>query len=99
MEDSGESFMEINVYGNKSWKNNLGQLHRTNGPAIELSSRCKFWYINGKCHRLDGPAIENMAVGYKTWYINGFNLTEEEFDYWSKDWNEEKELMFKLSFS
>jgi hypothetical protein len=29
-------------------------------------------------HREDGPACE-WSNGYKAWYINGFNLTEQEF--------------------
>ena len=37
----------------------------------------KWWYLNGKRHREDGPAIE-YANGYKEWWLNGKEVTEEE---------------------
>jgi hypothetical protein len=37
----------------------------------------KFWYLKDKLHREDGPAIE-WANGYKSWYLNGKYMTEEE---------------------
>ena len=33
--------------------------------------------MNGKLHREDGPAVE-CAYGYKAWYLNGKEVTEEE---------------------
>jgi hypothetical protein len=54
----------------KEFRNEKGQLHRLDGPAIEDSHGTKAWYVNGKRHRLDGPAIER-ANGYKAWYVNG----------------------------
>jgi len=39
----------------------------------------KIWYQNGKLHRLDGPAIE-YASGNKEWFIEGKELSEEEFN-------------------
>ena len=54
----------------KEYKNNLGELHRLDDPAVENNSGDKFWYINGKLHREDGPAIE-YNNGDKWWYING----------------------------
>ena len=47
-----------------------GQLHRTDGPAIEYANGDKYWYINGQRHRDNGPAVE-YAHGTKCWYING----------------------------
>ena len=35
--------------------------------------------LEGKLHRTDGPAIER-ADGYKTWWINGKNYTEQSFN-------------------
>ena len=35
-----------------------GQLHRTDGPAIEYANGDKYWYINGQRHRDNGPAVE-----------------------------------------
>ena len=37
----------------------------------------KSWRLNGKLHREDGPAIE-WADGYKFWYLDGKEVTEEE---------------------
>ena len=74
-----------------------GKIHRIDGPAVEHSDGSKYWFIDNKLHRLDDPAVE-LVDGSKYWYIYGINLTEEEFDFWSKDWNEETEIMFKLSF-
>jgi hypothetical protein len=77
----------IKPNGNKFWHNAKGQYHRENGPAIELASGAKFWYIDDLLHREDGPAIENgwsvidirvtngnagvFIASNKMWYING----------------------------
>ena len=49
--------------------------HREDGPAIELVSGDKVWYVNGEHHRLDGPAVEWVG-GDKGWYINGIFIFE-----------------------
>ena len=54
----------------KYWKNDNGQYHREDGPAIENYNGDKEWYINGLRHRVDGPALE-WKSGRKQWYING----------------------------
>ena len=41
------------------------------------------WYQNKKLHRLDGPACE-WADGCKEYWIEGEELTEEEFNRRSK---------------
>ena len=53
----------------KEYKNESGQFHREDGPAVE-GSFGKYWYINGLRHRLDGPAVV-FNNNYKEWYING----------------------------
>jgi hypothetical protein len=63
---------------NKWFINN--KLHREDGPAIEYSSGDKVWWIDDKRHREDGPAIE-YGNGNKEWWINGFECTEEEFNF------------------
>jgi hypothetical protein len=65
-----ESVMEIDKWGNKSWKNSRGKCHRADGPAAEYSNGDKVWCINGKIHRTDGPAIE-WSNGTKKWYVDG----------------------------
>ena len=69
----------VDVYenGTKCWYIN-DKRHREDGPAIEYEDGNKCWYLNGKLHREDGPAIE-YADG-KYWYINGKELTQEQFD-------------------
>jgi hypothetical protein len=52
------------------WYNDKGELHRLDGPAIEMADGSKEWYVDGKVHRLDGPAFE-YADGHKAWYIDG----------------------------
>ena len=61
---------KIDKYRTKRWYNLNGELHREDGPAIELANGSKFWYVNGKRHREDGPAVE-CTNGYKEWYLNG----------------------------
>ena len=70
----------VKVYdnGDKEWYQN-DKLHRLDGPAVELADGVKEWWKNDKVHRLDGPAVE-YANGDKYWYIDGKELTEEEFN-------------------
>jgi hypothetical protein len=61
----------------KKYLNDLVQLHKTDGPAVEYNGD-KWWYINDKLHREDGPAIE-YNNGLKSWYLNGINYTEDQY--------------------
>jgi len=56
--------------GSVEHRNEAGQLHRLDGPAIEAADGTKEWFQNGLRHRLDGPAFEG-ANGTKGWYQNG----------------------------
>jgi hypothetical protein len=60
----------VDRYGTKLWHNEVGQLHREDGPAVEGVNGTKIWYQNGQLHRGDGPAIKE-ANGSKYWYFNG----------------------------
>ncbi len=51
-------------------RNEKGELHRTDGPAIEDEDGSRAWFIHGKRHRTDGPATE-WANGYRAWWLNG----------------------------
>jgi len=55
--------------GTIHYRNELGQRHREDGPAIEDPNGSKEWWVHGKRHRLDGPAIER-ANGSKEWFVN-----------------------------
>ena len=73
----------------KEYRNKLGQLHRTDGPAVEYGGGNKEWWINGKRHRTDGPAVEHSSE-YRVWWINGKCHREDgpavEFDNGYKEW-------------
>ena len=74
--------MKRDSNGNKIWRNSAGQLHRTDGPAIEYADGIKCWFVNGQRHRTDGPAIER-ADGTKEWWFKDKKISEEEYN--SKD--------------
>lgn len=64
--------------GTGEWLVN-GTRHREDGPAIVYKNGDKKWYRIGYLHRADGPAVE-YANGHTEWWINGKNLTQEEFE-------------------
>jgi hypothetical protein len=70
--------VKIDENGDKYWYFKR-KLHREDGPAIEYANGDKFWIINDELHREDGPAVENVD-GYKAWYIDGIELTAEQFN-------------------
>ena len=73
-------FRSKRVFNDKiEYKNKLGQLHRTDGPAVEWrSDDHKEWWINGKPHREDGPTVE-FNDGSKLWYLNGVLYREDRY--------------------
>ena len=51
-------------------RNNHGQLHRDDGPAVIYPNGKQEWYRNGARHRDNGPAdIHHDGTQY--WYRNG----------------------------
>ena len=65
----------VEVYHNRTvWRNEEGQYHRLNGPAVEYSNGDYVWCQNGTIHRTDGPAMFihgceqwlNMGVFHRT---------------------------------
>lgn len=64
--------------GTKFWFQN-DEFHRDDGPAVEWANGYKAWYKKGQLHREDGPARE-FPNGTKEYWINGTQLTEEEFN-------------------
>jgi len=61
--------VRVHSNGSKYWYFN-GELHREDGPAIELSNGTKCWFLNDERHRVDGPAIE-WGNGSENWFLNG----------------------------
>ena len=66
--------IEVDECGTRRYYNDAGQLHRIDGPAVEMSDGGKSWYQNGMLHRIDGPAYEcfdSFRYNSKYWYQNG----------------------------
>jgi hypothetical protein len=62
----------------KEYKNDKGELHREDGPAIIWTDGSQFWYINGQLHREDGPAVI-YADGMQFWFLDGMQYTESRY--------------------
>ena len=69
------------------WRNEEGEWHRDNGPALEYKNGTRWWFKNGKAHRLDGPAAE-YHDGSKAWYIEGVEYTEKDFNEYMDEYME-----------
>jgi hypothetical protein len=67
-----KSIKTEHTWGN-AWRNERGQLHRKDGPAVEYVSGTKEWWKNGKQHRLDGPSVV-WADGTKEWRVNSYRV-------------------------
>ena len=52
------------------YRNQFGQLHRVDGPALVYANGTQLWYLNDQLHRVDGPAVE-YPDGMCSWLING----------------------------
>lgn len=63
------------------FKNKNGLFHRVEGPAVKLKNEER-WYYNGFLHREDGPAL-NEYGGRKGYYLNGQEISKEQFDFWN----------------
>ncbi len=49
------------------WRNEYGELHRDDGPAVIWADGTQFWYQHGRLHRDDGPAVI-WVDGTQFWY-------------------------------
>jgi hypothetical protein len=58
-------------------KNENGELHRVDGPAIEWANGSREWWVEGKLHRTDGPAVVYITHGSRAWYLNGKFIKKE----------------------
>lgn len=68
------SKLKIDEWGTKRWKNELGQIHREDGPAIEWWDGDKWWGVNGRLHRIEGPACKRVREDDK-WWVNDEEIT------------------------
>ena len=62
--------------GTIEYRNEAGELHREDGPAVEGANGKKEWWVDGLRHREDGPAVEG-ANGKKEWYRDGLRHRED----------------------
>ncbi len=53
----------------RGYRNEKGQFHRTDGPAIEWTDGYKAWFMEGSLHREGGPAVI-WPDGSECWYRN-----------------------------
>ena len=71
----------VDKFGDVRWYLN-NELHREDGPAVELASGSCFWYLNDQLHRTSGPAIER-ANGDGEWRLYGRSYAS--FAKWLED--------------
>lgn len=81
----------VDEFGTKKWTNEIGLLHREDGPAIEYTSGSRSWYKNGLLHREDGPAIEHVD-GTKEYWSNGKKYTKDFTEIIKKELQNNKKL-------
>ena len=55
-------------------------IKHVDGRNVDIEGNI-FWYKDGLLHREDGPAIQ-FSDGFKLWYLNDIQKTEEEFNQW-----------------
>src|SRR4051812_7124115 len=97
------SVMKTFKDGSTDWRNEKGEYHRVDGPALEFSDGNKYWFINDCRHRSDGPAVEQN--GTKMWFLYGNHIPHEEVDKWLEEndytypFNKEIQTEFILRFS
>ena len=72
----------------KIWRNEFGQYHREDGPAVEYTNGTKYWYKNGQRHRENGPIIV-WKNGNHEYYLNDKEYSKEEY------WEEIKKMREK----
>jgi hypothetical protein len=83
--------------GTKEWWKN-GAIHRAGrDPAMIFTNGSKFWCIDGEIHRTDGPAAE-FSNGKVAWYLNGDNLSFDEWLDKNTALTDEEKVMMKLKY-
>jgi hypothetical protein len=61
--------VEISDGGIRTYLDERGRPHRTDGPAKIRPDGGELWMIHGVIHRLDGPAYKTPGV--EAWYHHG----------------------------
>lgn len=68
----------IEINGDKRWINEIGELHREDGPAIEGFNGEKRWFKKGYLHNREGPAVI-YPDGKKEYWINYILYSKESW--------------------
>lgn len=70
-------------------RNEKGELHRVDGPAVEDKNGYQAWWVDGKLHCVDGPAVVRAdgycvdgpgvvrSDGYREWWVDGKFIKSE----------------------
>ena len=74
-----ETLHKVTYYDEKmfryttEYRNNFGQLHRSDGPALEYSDGDYEWHSNGRLHNLNGYArsVKNAQNIYLEYWVYG----------------------------
>jgi hypothetical protein len=67
-------------------------------PWVQTFMGNKYWRgMDGKFHRTDGPAFEYMS-GRNSWYLNGEELTFDDWLDQNSGLTDEEKVMFKLQY-
>jgi len=69
--------VETMTEGAKVYRNEAGQLHRSNGPAVIREDGYLAYWQNGYRHRSTGPAIVRPN-GDRFWYYRGLLVAVSE---------------------
>ncbi len=64
--------------GDIFYKNERGEFHHEDGPAVIYTNGYQAWFINGKLHCEDEPAVI-YPDGSKVYYLHGYHYYYEEW--------------------
>lgn len=80
LDSDGNIICKISYQISTVYRNLKGQYHRIGGPAlIWHDNNDRSWWQNGKLHREDATAIEYGDKRHGEYFLEGENLTKEEF--------------------
>ena len=66
------------------WVN--GQLHREDGPAIDIKNGKKGYFNNGKLDRKDGPAVESDQIQECKFFVDNKEINANQYFANAKEW-------------
>lgn len=76
----GYAYFKTNEHGDVWYCDKKGDIHRTDGPAVEWADGDREWYLHGKRHREDGSAVV-WSKKRKEWWLDGESYNEKDFHF------------------